>query len=539
MLKMNACIRTLLLCLVGLGIALPVAGRSIQVGQGDDFQAALNKAEPGDIIVLQAGATFAGAFELPKKSGAGVITIQTSALESLPRPGSRVDPSFSRFMPKVVGASHERGYAITAAQGAGNYQFIGVEIMPAAGVFLWNVVLLGYGTENSLDKMPHNIVFDRCYIHGDPKVGSRRGIAMNGINLVLKNSYLSDIKEVEEESQGICGWSGPGPFVLHNNYIEAAGENVMFGGEDPAISNLVPSNIAITHNRFAKPLSWRVGHPSYAGTHWMVKNLLELKNAQDVIIDRNIFEYNWADAQQGFAIVITPRNQSGTAPWSVVQNVTFTNNIVRHSASGMVILGYDDNHRSRQANHITIRNNLFYDISTDWGGGGRWFHILNGTAHVTIDRNTALHTAAIAFADRKPHTNFVFTNNITPHNTGGPGYLRNMCGISGENSSPGKDALKRFFPGAAILNNVIYGTGPGDGITAKWLTANYPSGNYYLDSVRDVGFSGYSGGRQTASKPSDFAIVRPHFAPARRQRRTVTAPDGTVIGVNLRELPTE
>ena len=44
------------------------------------------------------------------------------------------------------------------------------------------------------------------------------------------------------------GWNGPGPFLIENNYLEAAGENVMFGGSDPSIANLVPSNITIRRN---------------------------------------------------------------------------------------------------------------------------------------------------------------------------------------------------------------------------------------------------------------------------------------------------
>src|SRR5262245_55274847 len=43
----------------------PGAGREIAVTEGGDFQAALNQAQPGDVITLQAGATFTGNFTLP------------------------------------------------------------------------------------------------------------------------------------------------------------------------------------------------------------------------------------------------------------------------------------------------------------------------------------------------------------------------------------------------------------------------------------------------------------------------------------------
>jgi hypothetical protein len=81
----------------------------------------------------------------------------------------------------------------------------------------------------------------------------------------------------------------------------------LLGGADPAIPNLVPSDIEIRRNHFAKPLSWRVGDPSYAGIHWAVKNLLELKNAQRVLIVGNVLDHNWYDAQDGFGILFTVR----------------------------------------------------------------------------------------------------------------------------------------------------------------------------------------------------------------------------------------
>ena len=48
---------------------------------------------------------------------------------------------------------------------------------------------------------------------------------------------------------------------------------------------------------------------------WTVKNLVEFKNAQNVLVEGNTIENNWAAGQQGYSILFTPRNQSGTAPW--------------------------------------------------------------------------------------------------------------------------------------------------------------------------------------------------------------------------------
>src|SRR5512144_2352741 len=51
----------------------PPAGRKISVATGGDLKAALNSAQPGDVISLEAGAVFQGNFRLPKKGGAGWI----------------------------------------------------------------------------------------------------------------------------------------------------------------------------------------------------------------------------------------------------------------------------------------------------------------------------------------------------------------------------------------------------------------------------------------------------------------------------------
>lgn len=49
--------------------SITVVGKQIIVNEGGDFQAALDRAKPGDTIILQAGAKFVGAFILPDKRG--------------------------------------------------------------------------------------------------------------------------------------------------------------------------------------------------------------------------------------------------------------------------------------------------------------------------------------------------------------------------------------------------------------------------------------------------------------------------------------
>jgi len=438
-------------------------GRLVRVPAEGNLQRSLDEARPGDEIVLEAGATYQGPFRLPKKEGDGWILVSSSGLDRLPAPGQRVHPSDSPHMPKLRAPPPS---VIIAAAGAHHYRFVGVDVAPDEGAAVVNLVQLGNDASDPND-LPHHIIIDRSFLHGDNRVGTRRGIAMNARHAAVINSYVSNFKDASADSQSIAGWNGDGPFVIANNYLEAAGENVMFGGADPSIPALVPADIEISGNHFAKPLRWRPGLPEFEGARWSVKNLLELKNARRVIIDGNLFEHNWPDSQNGFAILFTVRNQDGGAPWSVVEDIVFANNVVRQVGSGINILGHDDTHTSRQTSRITIRNNLFVDVGGTWGSG-RLFQLLDRTRDITIDHNTALQSGTLLTADGGPHTGFVFENNIALHND---------YGIHGSGAGSGIQALEKFFPRFVVRRNLLVGA---DG-------NKYPRDNFFPKQLSDVG----------------------------------------------------
>jgi PKD repeat protein len=452
------------------------SGAILNVPAGGNLQTALNSAQPGDTVVLQAGAVYTGNFTLPAKTGSGWIVIRTSNLAGIAQEGERVSPAHAAAMPKIV--SPNAGPALATMAGAHHYRLVGLEVRVAASVSLnHGLVALGDGgpAQNSLDAVPHNIVIDRCYIHGNPTGELSRGVALNSASTAIIDSYISECHGLGYDTQAICGWNGPGPFKIVNNYLEGAGENVMFGGVDPRIPNLVPSDIEFRRNYCSKPLSWNPLDPSYAGIHWSVKNIFELKNAQRVLVDGNVFENCWVDGQTGVAILFTPRNQEGTAPWSAVQDVTFTNNIVRHSAAAVHVLGRDYIFPSQQAVRIDIKNNLFDDIGgSRWGANGRLFQIIDGPANIRIDHNTAFHTSNVITADGGPSSGFVFTNNITPNND---------FGVIGSGRSSGSDTISFYFPGCHFMKNVII-AGP------SFL---YPAGSFFPPSVHEVGFVNLAG----------------------------------------------
>ena len=541
------------------------------------LQQALDAAQPGDTILLRAGETFVGNYRLRPKSGDAFIVIRSDAASTaLPGAGERLVPqgrpggnvslsSLARLVGQ--GGVYKSQPVLRADPGAHHYVFQFVEFDGTANIGYETLIALGI--DDPQPTPPHHIVLDRVYIHGHPYKGQKRGISLNGRYLDVIDSYISDIKAVNADSQALAAWNGQGPFKIVNNYIEGAGENILFGGGWPATPGLIASDIEIRRNQITKPAVWRnpilsqpssvrasrtsgggslasgvhyftvvalmttgtataVSLPSaevsvsvasgdratiswsgvsgasayriyrgrsaggesvytqtssavtsfvYAGsdessatpptsgTKWVAKNLIELKNAQRVTIDGNLLEHNWAGAQAGYAVVLTPRNHNGTAPWAAVRDVTFTNNILRHSAGAINILGYDDTQAEGSAltERIMVRNNLFDDITpASWGGGlTRVFLIGQGASRVTFDGNTIFHgTSTVLSAYGAPMPFFVFTNNIAVHA---------KYGVMGASSSSGNATLAAYFPGCVFSNNVLAGGDP----------SRYPPGNTF------------------------------------------------------------
>ncbi len=204
-----------------------------------------------------------------------------------------------------------------------------------------------------------------------------------------------------------------------------------------------------------------VGTPG-GPTFWSVKNLFELKNAQRVLIERNVMENNWRESQTGYAVLFTPRNSGGKCTWCTVADVTFRYNVVRHTASAINILGYNDTAPSGQAHRIYVTNNLFYDLSSAWGGDG-WFVLMGaGPADIQFDHNTVDNSGSCAFNVYGTPTmpGVEITNNLLRHNN---------YGIIGSGTAYGNATLAKYFVNPIVTNNVLAG---GSG-------SNYPPGNFF------------------------------------------------------------
>ncbi len=457
------------------------------------LQLAIDSSNQGDEIVVTAGMRIMGPIKLRYKAGTGTLVIRTSNLAGIPQAGTRVGPQHASAMPQIV-APGSNISAILTENMAHDYRLVGLEVTENANDDSNVLVQLGTGeslcatsTEpykvcdtSVLSKYPYNIVLDRMYIHGTLTNNVKRGVGLDSKTAAVIDSYISEIHIVGEDAQAIAGLWGPGPYKIVNNYLAGSGENVMFGGDDPRVINLSPSDIEIRRNTFYKPLSWKSGDPTFNGRVWSVKNIFELKNAKRVLVDGNTFENNWVQSQSGIAILFTPRNQAGRCTWCVVSDVTFTNNTVKSSQGGAVnILGTDNENVSLRTERINVTNNLFQNI------GGFFLQITRGPKDVVINHNTIQHTGNVITLDGEPTTNFAYENNISKHNS---------YGIIGSNLGTGNSAINYYLPGSIVTKNVLAGGS----------ASSYPSGNYFPATFDQVGFVNWTGGNFALTTTSPY-----------------------------------
>jgi hypothetical protein len=219
-----------------------------------------------------------------------------------------------------------------------------------------DTVIVGNNGATTLVSQPSNVTFDQVAILADA-TGGHRGISahVNG-GFTLSNSHVDGYVERYRDSQAVWINNGTGPYLIVNNYLAATGENVLVGGDTVRIPDLVPEDITIRNNWIHKPEAWRLIRNA-------VKNSVELKCARKVLIEDNLIDGNWTDAQPGHTVVFTVRNQYGNSPWCVVDDVVFRGNRVKRATDGFAvsILGKDNNFPSQQTQRITIQRNYFED----------------------------------------------------------------------------------------------------------------------------------------------------------------------------------
>lgn len=340
-----------------------VTGTTHNVPNGGDLQAALNAAQYGDIILLAQSATFVGNFVLPAKSGSGKIIVRTNVAS--PAEGTRVTPASAAANNFAKIKTNNSQPAIATAAGAKGWRFALTEVLVDAAVpEVFSLITLGDGSVSVAANAVRGVVFDRCYIHGHSTLDIQRAFAINCAEGAVIDSYISEIHYDGQDSQAVAGWNGPGPFKLVNNYLEAAGENILWGGADSESPEMIPSDIEIRGNTVIKPSAW------FSSQDWTVKNLLELKTARRVLIEENIFDGCWVDGQTGHAFMMFSVNQEGGAPWGLVADVTVRKNTIRNAAAGFTLTARytqeePEKHVDTPMSRVIIEDNTFENMALE------------------------------------------------------------------------------------------------------------------------------------------------------------------------------
>jgi hypothetical protein len=410
----------------------PPNGDVITVPAGGDLQAAINDAPDGAILELVGGAEYAGRFKIKKP-----VTIRTGGVVVDGRitpdaaPALALLPDGLQVMPRTCD--------------------VAIACVAIGGKNLNDIVMAGSadGTESdpqtTPEQQPDRVTFDQVIIRGHATDGAKRGIGANCKNLTIRRSYIGDIFRAGQDTQAICGWNGEGPFLIEDNTLEAAGENIMFGGSMPLIPGLIPADITIRGNTIRKPLEWK-------SKNYTVKNLIEFKVGKRIAITGNVLENSWA-AGQMYALVITPVND-GPLPEATVSDYTFERNTVTGASCGFNILGFGQEGPTVASARITIVDNYF-QISKRENGGQGWFMQIGKTPiDLHVEYNTIQMDGNQYIQGNAPAgvQGFRFVRNIV-QNIGAYGTSLNWNGTDQKNGANWPD----YFPGGAMSDNAFAG----------------------------------------------------------------------------------
>lgn len=434
-----------------------VTGRRISVATANEFSSALAAVRGGDEIVIADRAVLVGNFVLPARGDGGIVTVRSATTTPA---GVRVTPSAASSFARLL--SPNTLPAISAASGTRGWHLQNIEVSVTSAVTLnYNIVALGF-EDRTVESQPAQIVLDRVYVHSTPDAMVQRCIGLQGRAMAVVHSWISDCHARGFDSQAIAGWAGAGPFLIENNHLEGAAQNVLFGGNDPWIPGIVPSDITIRRNHLFKPLSWR--------GRWQVKNLFQLKSGRRVLFEENYLENCWQDAQTGWAIIMYSVNQGGTSPRSSVQDITLRSNVIRNATSGINVIANGGNvDPSAWTARVLVENNQFVGVGIDPfnGSSNRFVQILDAVQDVTLVGNTFTAPGrvgfAVMFADKATVRTHIM-NNL---------FGESDYGIFGAGMGEGNGALRTFAPDSRVVGNALVGRDPGF----------YPIGNYFPSNI--------------------------------------------------------
>lgn len=353
----------------------------IPVRPGDDVQHAIDAAPAGAVLAFEPGSY---------RLAAGITISKALTLEpTVDVPPGRRARTFDAVT--IVGSGTDPTVTIPAG---------------TVGATLLGLTITHTNADQTLvDDRGTGTRLDRCALLGDPVHGQHRGLAANGQETVVVQCLIDDCFAFGRDAQAIMGWDGTRTLLVTDCYLAGGAETVMFGGADSLSADRIPQHITIEHSTLTK-------NPAWFAAGAQIKNALEIKCGIDIEVSDCVLEYaGTAAGQGGYLILVTPRNQDGTAPWSCIQDVVLTNLTGRFASGVLNILGTDNEQPSGRTTRVTLQDSTFTDIDPSGltGGDGRIFLFGDGADQVTIQNVTVTggHIASRGYFYDAPPTGLV------------------------------------------------------------------------------------------------------------------------------------
>ena len=502
-------------------------------------------------VILATGTTCTGPYKLASHTGGtGWILIKGSGYSSLPPSGTRVSPTDAALMPTVKygvlsGGSFDYNASFQALTGAQRYRIIGINMVQDSAITPnWALVILGYNNANATGT--GYIIIDRCVLQDtDATHETNRGVMAESElgNTALIDSYVSGIKSPNRDTQAWASVTNPGPILVRNNFLEAAGENFILCGGTPVSQALQPHDITFQRNLLSKNSAWW-GHTS----GFVNKTLFELKCGIRVLVEGNTFENSsWDDG--GNAFRLTPRSGcSLTANWLEVSDITIRYNLVRNVTNWINAFGADSGSDNCGVAYLTahskrwyVHDNLTYNLGWKCNPGdqcGNFFSIQRGgyltqcsdptttcqiedltIAHNTVDGATIHHAL---YVDSAGQINLDFNDNLINSKLGygiySPGIIYGTAALNFGWAGPTWRFTNNSIAGLGgnSLPSSAYPQGSGNSyptLSSSFLWTNAASGDYTLQTSspakgtasdgtdRGVNFAAFNAARAGSTPP--------------------------------------
>ncbi|MGA7566166.1 MAG: hypothetical protein WBW53_08840 [Terriglobales bacterium] len=416
----------------------PSPGKQIRVPAKSDLASAVADAKCGDTLLLPAGASY-DIKDLPAKNcdDQHYITVRTDTPDSkLPPEGTRISPAWAGItsLPGRPAFAQPSGgpakllatIVVRRPDGASvgdHIRFIGIEWTTPADANIARIVTVEHSD---------HVIFDRNWLHpaDGAEVGHGIGIVHGAKMIAVVNSYISGLNCIARtgkctDATGIGGGSGDDPIStlkIYNNFIEASGEDILFGG---SAATIVPTDIEIRRNHLFRPMIWKEGEPGYtptsSGNPYIVKNNFEMKTGVRLLFEANLLENAWGGfSQTGFSLLLTPKSQSNKCAVCRVNDVTIRFNRIRNVAGVLQIANAlaKTGGAAADGGRYSIHDLFADDLhDRDYKGGGS-FLILVSTGppvhDVEINHVTAFVTGGLlAILNKGPKLpNFTLINSV-------------------------------------------------------------------------------------------------------------------------------